>query len=120
MSPPSANRRPSTAKPPPAPLLDFTIPSLHDSLELACRIYAPSSTVRDPEATGGLGTGRDGLMRGAIVAHPYATTGGSYDDRVVMACVETLLAGGWTVGTFNFRYASSPYFAYPSVCFFCH
>lgn len=105
MAPPDP-RRPSMAKPtaaPPEPTHEFAIPSLHDSLPLACRIYSPSATVRDPEATGGLATGKDGLMRGAVVAHPYAPTGGSYDDRIVMGVVEMLLECGWTVGTFNFR-----------------
>lgn len=97
-----AVRRPSKALIEPA--LEFTIPSLHDSLQLDARIY--NAAPRDPEAAGGLASGREGHVRGAIIAHPYAPTGGSQDDRVVMGIVETLVGSGWVVGTFNFRSAS--------------
>lgn len=90
--------------PPPEPQLSFTIPSLADGLELDCRIYVPTTgALRDPEAFVGLGTGKDGTMRGAVVAHPYAPTGGTYDDRIVIAMVEILIANGWICATFNFR-----------------
>ncbi|KAF7517209.1 hypothetical protein PCG10_001527 [Penicillium crustosum] len=41
--------------------------------------------------------------RGAIVAHPYATLGGCYDDPVVGFIGSELLQAGCIVGTFNFR-----------------
>ena len=84
------------------PLHEFKIPSLHDSLQLDCRIYAAAP--RDPEAAGGLGSGHEGHLRGAIIAHPYAPLGGSQDDHIVLGVAETLVGSGWTVATFNFRY----------------
>lgn len=44
------------------------------------------------------------ICRVAVVAHPYATLGGSYDDPTVLLAVDTLLEAGYeTVGTFNFH-----------------
>lgn len=48
-------------------------------------------------------------LRGAIVAHPYASLGGCYDDPVVSFIGGELLGNGYVVGTFNFRYV---YFDY--------
>ena len=42
-------------------------------------------------------------IKGAIVAHPYAPLGGSYDDPVVQIAVSVLLRTGFVVGTFNLR-----------------
>jgi hypothetical protein len=81
----------------PKPSSAFTIPSVHDDLELDCRLYYPRYT--------------DGPLFGrafAILAHPYAPLGGCYDDPVVAATGSGLLRNGITLGTFNFR----------SVCFF--
>ncbi|KAL8871740.1 MAG: hypothetical protein Q9174_002489 [Haloplaca sp. 1 TL-2023] len=44
-----------------------------------------------------------GVPKGAIIAHAWAKTGGSYNDKVVMAAVEAYIREGWTVGTFNLR-----------------
>ena len=76
----------------------FTIPSIHDDTILDCRLYLPPplSNLDAPQY-------RNGLV-GAIVAHPYAPLGGSYDDPVVLAVVKELLKQGCFVGTFNFRY----------------
>lgn len=78
----------------PKPSSAFTIPSIHDDLELDCRVYYPRYC--------------DNHFFGrtfAILAHPYATLGGCYDDPVVGLAGSTLLQNGVTVGTFNFRYA---------------
>lgn len=87
---------------PPEPFYSFTIPSIHDDTALDCRVYHPDSL------SGSLCDGRDlekhWRPRGIVMAHPYATMGGSYDDRVVGIVVEDLLKAGWIVGTFNFRY----------------
>lgn len=88
-----------------SPLLNFTIPSIHDDTVLDCRIYLPDTNgkYRRQSSTGN-DNGEFYAIRGAIVAHPYAPLGGTYDDRVVMACVATMLEAGIIVGTFNFRY----------------
>lgn len=75
------------------PSRSFTIPSLHDSTPLDCRIYSPCPA----------GSQRAGPGCIAVLAHPYAPLGGSYDDAVVLALTDTLRALGLTVGTFNFR-----------------
>ncbi|GAO17902.1 hypothetical protein UVI_02030010 [Ustilaginoidea virens] len=81
----------------PEPTLSFTIPSLHDGLPLDCRVYHPPSlaatNLKAPPWK----------RHGAIVAHPYAPMGGSYDDSVVESVAKRLLAEGYLVGTFNFR-----------------
>lgn len=80
----------------PKPSSAFTIPSVHDDLELDCRVYYPR--YNDNQLFG---------RAFAIVAHPYATLGGSYDDPVVGTVAGTLLQHGVTVGTFNFRFVAS-------------
>lgn len=81
----------------PDPTLTFTLPSIHDSTVLDCRIYhpltPPASTCCPKHA--------------AIIAHPYAPLGGSYDDPIVNEVVAQLLRMGLIVGTFNFRYGQS-------------
>lgn len=81
------------------PELNFTIPSVHDDIPLDCRIYCPSHkspTASSPE--------KAWWARGAIIAHPYTSFGGSYDDCVVLSTVAEILQLGFVVGTFNFRY----------------
>jgi hypothetical protein len=76
----------------PKPSSAFTIPSVNDDLELDCRLYYPRYN--------------DGPLFGrafAILAHPYAPLGGSYDDPVVATTGSVLLRNGITLGTFNFR-----------------
>lgn len=81
----------------PPPALAFTIPSIHDdSTLLDCRIHHPASLASNPHAP-------PWRKHAAIVAHPYATLGGSYDDAVVETVAATLLRQGYLVGTFNFR-----------------
>ena len=41
--------------------------------------------------------------KAAIIAHPYAPLGGSFDDHVVSETTKLLLDHGFIVGTFNFR-----------------
>ncbi|CAM1508603.1 Fc.00g054510.m01.CDS01 [Cosmosporella sp. VM-42] len=80
----------------PEPALILTLPSLHDSLVLDCRVYHPLSLAANPRAP-------PWLRHAAIVAHPYAPMGGSYDDPVVETVAAQLLRKGFLVGTFNFR-----------------
>ncbi|KAI7181144.1 hypothetical protein D0869_11741 [Hortaea werneckii] len=83
----------------PNPVYAFTLPSLNDDTPLACRIYHP----------GKLSSGTPGSqteLRGAVIAHPYAPLGGSYDDAVVLSVTETLVNEGHIVITFNFRGAT--------------
>ncbi|KAG9258424.1 Alpha/Beta hydrolase protein [Emericellopsis atlantica] len=76
----------------PDPTLTLTIPSIHDSLPLNCRIYHPL----EPDA-----------RYAAVVAHPYAPLGGSYDDPIVETVAAYLLRRGFIVATFNFRGAGT-------------
>lgn len=86
----------------PPPTLSFTIPSIHDNSSLDCRIYHPPCLV--PTS---LSQAIPWRKRVAIVAHPYAPLGGSYDDPVVDLVASTILKEGFVVGTFNFRGAGS-------------
>ena len=86
----------STTKMLPEPALTLTLPSLHDSLVLDCRVYHPFSLAANPRAP-------PWQRHAAIVAHPYAPLGGSYDDPVVETVAAQLLRKGFLVGTFNFR-----------------
>lgn len=74
----------------PPPTSSFTIPSLHDDLELDCRIYYPHRSDSVNQTL-------------AILAHPYAPLGGSYDDGVIALVGSALLRKGILLGTFNFR-----------------
>ncbi|EAU34421.1 conserved hypothetical protein [Aspergillus terreus NIH2624] len=82
----------------PAPTFAFTIPSVHDETRLDCRLYLPTGLMAEPSSSQPL--------RGAIVAHPYASLGGCYDDAVVSFIGGELLGNGYVVGTFNFRGAA--------------
>ncbi|KAL4922496.1 Alpha/Beta hydrolase protein [Aspergillus aurantiobrunneus] len=79
-----------------SPTHSFTIPSIYDGIQLSCRIYLPQQLL-DSHATSQCG------VQGAIVAHPYASLGGCYDDPVVSFIGGELLDDGYVVGTFNFR-----------------
>ncbi|KAF2223725.1 hypothetical protein BDZ85DRAFT_318937 [Elsinoe ampelina] len=108
----------------PRPLINFTIPSIHDDVVLTCRIYHPSSSAShlssNPSAAPSPSPSASSLVspatplpgpprslpspiKAAIIAHPYAPLGGTYDDPIVLACAETLLGQGYIVATFNFR-----------------
>ncbi|CAD0027128.1 unnamed protein product [Aureobasidium pullulans] len=80
-----------------APVYCFTIPSLHDSTVLDCRIYHPAS-LQDAQI------GQQRTRKAALIAHPYAPLGGCMDDPVVMTIVDQLIDLDFVVGTFNFRY----------------
>lgn len=84
----------------PDPALSFTIPSIHDDATLECRIYHPQPLAANPRAP-------PWRRHAAVVAHPYAPMGGSYDDAVVGAVSAALLRQGFLVGTFNFRGAGN-------------
>ncbi|KAK5113624.1 hypothetical protein LTR62_003251 [Meristemomyces frigidus] len=77
------------------PTYSFTIPSITDDTRLDCRIYHPNSL------------GATTSVRAAVIAHPYAPLGGSYDDAVVLSIVETLLQQDYIAFTFNFRGAGN-------------
>lgn len=83
----------------PPPTLSFTIPSVHDNSSLECRIYHPSCLA--PTNASQISPWR---KKAAIVAHPYAPLGGSYDDAVVDLVASTILKEAFVVGTFNFRH----------------
>ncbi|KAL2797862.1 Alpha/Beta hydrolase protein [Aspergillus keveii] len=80
----------------PSPTHVFTIPSIYDGIKLACRLYLPQQLL-DPR------TPSQSRVQGAIVAHPYASLGGCYDDPIVSFIGGELLDAGYVVGTFNFR-----------------
>jgi hypothetical protein len=82
----------------PKPTLSFTIPSIHDDTTVDARIYHPNDTTKDPFGRA------EHMKRGAIIAHPYAPLGGSYDDPVVGIVAAQVLEEGFVVCTFNFRY----------------
>lgn len=82
----------------PSPTHSFTIPSIYDGIQLSCRIYLPQQLVSDSA------NASQWRVRGAVVAHPYASLGGCYDDPVVSFIGGELLDAGYVVGTFNFRY----------------
>lgn len=85
----------------PDPALTFTIPSIHDdTTTLECRVYHPQSLTPSPGAP-------PWRKHAAIVAHPYASLGGCYDDAVVETISAALLRQGFVVGTFNFRGAGN-------------
>lgn len=88
-----------TALPPPT--ISFTIPSLHDTTVLSCRVYHPDS-LSVPALSWGSGIDEWGGQV-AVFAHPYAPLGGNVDDGVVDVVAGTLLRRGYLVGTFNFR-----------------
>ena len=80
----------------PPPTFTFTIPSIYDATALSCRLYLPS-------CFSSITAGTKSPRRAAIVAHPYASLGGSYDDLVVENIACALWEDGYIVGTFNFR-----------------
>ena len=86
----------------PDPTFSFTIPSIHDDTTLDCRIYNPPPSFYSQQ-----NGNAKALPGGAIVAHPYASLGGCYDDHVVLTAVAELLSQGFVVGTFNFRFANA-------------
>ncbi|WQF87816.1 Putative alpha/Beta hydrolase [Colletotrichum destructivum] len=84
----------------PEPTLSFTLPSLHDDTVLDCRVY--HCRALNPAASNPSPWKR----HAAVIAHPYAPLGGSYDDPIVDIIAATLLRQGFLVGTFNFRGAA--------------
>lgn len=83
----------------PRPNLSFTLPSVHDSTKLDCRVYHPT-------CLDGSSRSPPWQRHAAVVAHPYAPLGGCYDDPVVAVIASTLLRAGFVVATFNFRSVS--------------
>ncbi|KAF2755223.1 hypothetical protein EJ05DRAFT_479017 [Pseudovirgaria hyperparasitica] len=94
----------------PKPTFAFTIPSLHDDTPLDCHLYIPFNSAHDDDYDDDDAdhpSHPKPRPKGAVLAHPYAPLGGSYDDAVISSIGSTLLAHGWTVGTFNFRGAGA-------------
>lgn len=83
----------------PEPALTFTIPSLRDGTVLDCRVYHPASLTSTKVST------RSWQRHAAVLAHPYAPLGGSYDDSILESVAARLLRAQFLVGTFNFRWA---------------
>ncbi|KAK6508602.1 hypothetical protein TWF506_010686 [Arthrobotrys conoides] len=82
---------------PPSPILTLILPiPSHHNHTIEARVYHPT----DFPQTYGLShlTPR----KAAVIAHPYASLGGSWDDPVVLALVTLLAKRGWVVATFNF------------------
>lgn len=76
------------------PTHEFYMPSLYDGVRLSSRIYHPNeNNLQQP------------TIKGAILAHPYATLGGNNDDPVVCSTAAELVRKGYVVLTLNFRYA---------------
>ncbi|KAK8121808.1 Alpha/Beta hydrolase protein [Apiospora sp. TS-2023a] len=94
------------------PTLSFTIPSVHDGHKLDCRVFHPASLLTPPssqqsEEDDNASSAPPPWGRHiAIVAHPYAPLGGSYDDPIVDVISGILVQAGFVVATFNFRGAS--------------
>lgn len=82
----------------PCPALTLTIPSINDNIVLDCRIYSPPHLLTRLKSEG-----IEWRKKCAIVAHPYAPLGGSYDDPIVDIVASCLLEESFFVGTFNFR-----------------
>ena len=92
----------------PKPTYEFLIPSIYDDASLACRVYSVqehhfAGRTEPHEATPLFPGVKPWIPRGAIVAHPHHSIGGSYDSTVVMEVVRELMKAGFTVGTFNLR-----------------
>ena len=114
----------------PKPTFSFTIPSIQDSTPLNCRVFLPKSFSVSTIPSGSqssIGSSSSSQssqsepshastkisqeasnqpktrLKAAIIAHPYASLGGSYDDPVVGFVAKELLSHGFVVGTFNFR-----------------
>ncbi|VUC28485.1 unnamed protein product [Clonostachys rosea] len=85
----------------PDPALTFTLPSLHDNLTLNCRIYHPLGLAASNSAAGWR------PKHAAVLGHPYAPLGGSYDDPVLEEVAAHLVRTGFIVATFNFRGAAN-------------
>ncbi|KAI7463298.1 hypothetical protein KC351_g15946 [Hortaea werneckii] len=83
----------------PSHVYAFTLPSLKDDTPLACRVYHPKDLSLETLSS-------QTELRGAVIAHPYAPLGGSYDDAVVLSVTDTLVDEGYIVLTFNFRGAT--------------
>ncbi|CAI7630971.1 unnamed protein product [Penicillium pancosmium] len=87
----------------PAPTFSFSIPSIHDEINLECRVYLPDELQNIQSTSTSTPVTSRWKPRGAIIAHPYTRLGGCYDDPVVSFVGGELLQAGYVVGTFNFR-----------------
>ncbi|KAK6538616.1 hypothetical protein TWF694_010194 [Orbilia ellipsospora] len=79
-----------------SPVLTLIVPTTSHDLNVEARVYHPS------EFPSNYGVDRTHPRKAAVVAHPYASLGGSWDDPVVLSLVSLLIRKGWVVATFNF------------------
>ncbi|KAK6347308.1 hypothetical protein TWF696_007379 [Orbilia brochopaga] len=102
-SPSPSHRSSSRQSPPPSsrgsksrlsPVLTLMLPTGAGNVE--ARVYHPA------EFPAEYGAASASCRKAAVVAHPYASLGGNWDDPVVLALVGVLVARGWVVATFNF------------------
>ncbi|KAI9896294.1 hypothetical protein N3K66_008466 [Trichothecium roseum] len=99
----------------PEPALTLTLPSIHDGTALACRVYHPlgssptttTTSLSPTSATAAATAERWRPGNAAVVAHPYAPLGGSYEDFLVEEVASLLVQKGFVVATFNFRGAGN-------------
>lgn len=75
--------------------LIIPVPSYHNHT-IEARVYHP------PEFPQHYGISQNTPRKAAVVAHPYASLGGTWDDPVVLSLVALLTRKGWVVATFNF------------------
>ena len=92
----------------PQPTYSFIIPSIHDDTPLDCRIYHPhhikeilhelrgtaSEYCHKDDTLEALVVRAPNRLRAAVLAHPYAPLGGTYDDAVVLSVASVLLQEG--------------------------
>ncbi|KAK6333066.1 hypothetical protein TWF718_010890 [Orbilia javanica] len=81
----------------PSPVLTLVIPvPSHHTHTIEARVYHP------PEFPQNYGLSQNTPRKVAVVAHPYASLGGTWDDPVVLSLVALLARKGYVVATFNF------------------
>ncbi|KAF3909311.1 hypothetical protein ABW20_dc0108974 [Dactylellina cionopaga] len=79
-----------------SPVLTLIVPTSSHDLTIEARVYHP------PEFPVDYGCSQKSQRKAAVVAHPYASLGGNWDDPVVLSLVALLTSRGWVVATFNF------------------
>ncbi|KAF3162540.1 hypothetical protein TWF788_001992 [Orbilia oligospora] len=81
----------------PSPILTLILPiPSHHSHTIEARVYHPSEFPQN------YGLTPSTPRKAAVIAHPYASLGGTWDDPVVLSLVALLTRKGWVVATFNF------------------
>ncbi|KAK6349295.1 hypothetical protein TWF730_010045 [Orbilia blumenaviensis] len=92
----SASSSGSTGSPS-SPILTLIIPTpSHHNHTIEARVYHPTEFPQN------YGLTPHTPRKAAVVAHPYAALGGTWDDPVVLSLVALLTRKGYVVATFNF------------------